>query len=376
MREVFYEMRLAEDYLSLIHHNIQPIDREDIVEIDKLIPIQDTKNLNPFLIPTDSTWKNEDYQSGDVFLIKGKMLASSVVSRLSVKESLFSHLAIVHVDEKTRKVEVVQSFGNTIVKIYSLSEFLAYDNMRIVLFRPKDPVVGKNAARFIYNKVKEANKNNVDIPYDFYANYKDMTQLDCAEVIYQAYRNSGSRNYILPEIQSEINLPNKEMRERFLISNGPRMFPVDMETDSRFDILWDWTSYKLIREAWMRDAIVSTIFRWENELNFKLKFTIGAYQTYAIWSLRHIPFVWDALMYYWPHLKSVSHHVPTTIVTSTAMYLALERPLLKRLRELDREHFLQKGEWATMDSLKLMLDHFRKRNAKFIPIFYEFSGVK
>lgn len=371
LREVFREMRMAEDMIGSIYYRTKPLSEEEIAKIDKYIPVIDQKNLNPPLTPFGFPHGQFKYRSGDIFMVKGKTIPGSVVSEISIPRSVFSHLGLVHVDEKTRQVSVIQNFGNVSVKIYPLKEFLAYDNFRLVLLRPDDAEAGKKAADYAFRKVKESQARNIDIPYDFHAHYNDEKEQDCIEVIYHAYKSGTGGKFIIPEVKSSINFSNLNMMERFMIKNGERMVPGDLESDTRFNIEWEWTNYKLVRESWMKDALVSEVFRWTNELRYKLKDNFHSYRNRFLWTLRFVPGVWDIIVHFAPYFGDLHKNMPTEIVGTSVLFYRIEKYFIKPVQMFDKQYYETNDRWLSFEELKNVIEKLRMNRKQLIETFFE-----
>ena len=195
-------------------------------------------------------------------ITKGVSFVSSTISEIGHPRSLFSHIVFVHVDSSTKEVTTIESYVGRGVSIFPIEEALKNENARILVLRSKDSELASKAADYMFNKVIGLKKENKFIPYDYQLDFSDNSKLSCEEVAYDSFKEVSNGKVLLPEVMSKITMNDESFLKRIGIKKGIMMVPTDMETDSRFDIVLDWTDYRLSRDSWRKDVVLGELFRW------------------------------------------------------------------------------------------------------------------
>lgn len=179
--------------------------------------------------------------SGDIILSRGEAPTSALIARGNPYPGNFSHVALVHVDERTGTATVVESLIERGVVLTPATEFLKDKRYRLLLLRlrpgnpvlQQDPLATHRAASSMLDRIKAAH-----IPYDFSMNWNDESKMFCSEVAYHAYRSIGIDLWAdKPKLESPGLI-------RWLGDMGMTHFttivPSDLEYDPRLAPVAEW----------------------------------------------------------------------------------------------------------------------------------------
>ena len=179
--------------------------------------------------------------SGDVLVSRGGAATSALIARGNDYPGNFSHIALVHVDEKTRKVSVVESHIESGVGVRPIDQYLAETKLRILVLRLRgnlpplvvDPLLPHRAA-----SLAVSNSLVRHIPYDFAMEHKDPTEQFCSEVAAAAYEPFGVTLWLN---LSQVSTPGVTS---WLAALGVRNFesqePSDLEYDPQVEVVAEW----------------------------------------------------------------------------------------------------------------------------------------
>jgi hypothetical protein len=142
------------------------------------------------------------------------------------------------------------------------------------------------------------------------------------------------------------------------------MVPTDMETDSRFEIVLDWTDYRVMRDSWRKDALLGEIFRWIGQYNYRIHENMTSIAAKVIWSTRYVPGLWGMLSNISGIPKDFTKDVPSLTISTMASLKSIGNVLLPVVTSADQEFFAKKGKWMTKEELGQALDDYRKKNPK------------
>jgi hypothetical protein len=180
-------------------------------------------------------------RSGDIIVSRGGYPTSALIARGNDYPGNFSHVALVHVDEETREVAVVEAHIESGVAISSFEAYLADKKLRLMLLRPRsdlpaivaDPLAPHRAATGMLARARAGH-----VPYDFAMDYRDPSRLFCSEVASAAYREVGIT------LWSGISTISGPGLRRWLGAFGVRHFetqePSDLEYDPQLVVVAEW----------------------------------------------------------------------------------------------------------------------------------------
>jgi len=132
--------------------------------------------------------------SGDILVSRGGAPTSALIARGNDFPGNFSHIALAHVDEKTRALSVVEAHIEKGVVVSSFADYLADKKLRVMALRLRsdlpqlmaDPMLPHKAASLALQQASARH-----IPYDFAMDYHDHSKQFCSEVAAAAYEQCG-----------------------------------------------------------------------------------------------------------------------------------------------------------------------------------------
>ena len=234
---------------------------------------------------------NTDLKSGDIILSRGNAYTSAAISQLGEFDTQFSHMSIVHVDEKgaiwTSEAHIeVGSFVRT------LREHIADENRRIMVFRFNDEAVAKRAGDMIFEKVKTHSRRFGNIKYDFNFSMEENRRLFCSELISHAYEIASEGSVQLPHVKSQLQLRKPTFVEKLEITAAESFIPADIEVDPRFEVVAEWRDANRVVDMFEKDTLMQSVYDWNDRLNYQLiqgsNRTSVLYRN-VVWPLRRVP---------------------------------------------------------------------------------------
>lgn len=365
LKELNFLIRTSEDYVGVHYHQDEQISSGSIEFSKQPTPIYEASAYHPYHVGMGVDPKAKFiFKNGDIMITKGLSFVSSTVSEIAQPRSIFSHIVFVHVDKETQEVTTLESYIGKGVGIYKIEEALKNENARILVLRAKDSELADRAADYMYGKVDELKKLKKFIPYDYELDFSDNMKLSCEEVAYDSFNHASGGKVILPEVISEITMGDESFLKRIGIKKGAMMLPSDMETDSRFDIVLDWTDYRLMRDSWRKDAVLSEMFRWINEHDYKIHENLSSIGAKIVWSTRYIPVLWDMLAKMAGIPKDFTKDVPSITVSTMESLRTIGEILLPEVTRADKEYFEMSGKWMSTEMLREALSRFRESDPK------------
>lgn len=199
-------------------------------------------------------------RSGDILLSRGGAPTSSLIARGNDFPGSFSHVALVHVDEKSGELSVIESHIERGVAVASFAEYVLDQKLRVLLLRLRsdlpavaaDPLLPHRAAE---GALAEARRRH--IPYDFAMDFRDHQAQFCSEVASAAYEALGVRLWMG---LSTISAPTVRA---WLGSLGVRHFetqePSDLEYDPQLRVVAEWRDRATLFKAHADDAVTDVM---------------------------------------------------------------------------------------------------------------------
>jgi hypothetical protein len=153
----------------------------------------------------------------------------------------FSHVALVHVDEATKQVSVIESHIESGVGVSPIEKYLADTKLRIMVLRLRADLPQLAADPLLPHKASSLAISNAlarHIPYDFTMDYHDASKLFCSEVAAAAYQPFGVTLWMGI---SHLSSPGVTS---WLAALGARHFetqePSDLEYDPQLRVVAEW----------------------------------------------------------------------------------------------------------------------------------------
>lgn len=365
VKDLYLNMRMAEDYVGIHFYNDPQISADTIKYQKEPVPVYEADKYRPYHVGKGIDPKAKfEFKNGDIMITKGISFVSSTISELASPKSLYSHIVFVHVDEKTKEVTTIESYVGKGVSIFPIEEALKNENARILVLRPKDSVLAAKAANYMYDRVRKLEAQKKVIPYDYELNFADNSSMSCEEVAYDAYKTASEGKMIIPEIESEILLKDEKFLKRVGVKPGSMMVPTDMETDSRFDIVLDWTDYRVMRDSWRKDALLREMFRWIAEYDYRIYENLTSIASKVIWSTRYIPGLWGVMSKISGIPKDFTKDVPSITISTIASLKTIGDDLLAVAKKADQEYYEKNGRWMNKADIRKALDDYRQTNPK------------
>lgn len=370
MRDTFLKMREREDFIGAHFYDAPQVSSETIDFKAVPPPINSPHSYAPYHL--NPKVKDFEFKTGDILITKGVSFISSTISEVVKKRALFSHMVFLYVDEATKEVFTMESYIGYGVKIFTIEEALKSENARILVLRPRDQELAKKAAKHMYDRIKKSELDEKPIQYDYALDFNESEKLSCEEIAYVAFSEVSNKKFIIPENRSTVLIKDEEFLKRIGIKAGDLMMPVDLETDSRFEIILDWTDYKLIRDSVRKDAVMGIMFKWMNEKNYKLKRSFRSVGASAVWATRYIPGVWSLMAKISGIPADFKKDVPSVAISTLESIKVTAEPMLEVLSIADNKFQRANQRWMTPAELRQTMDSYlRSHPLDIIDNFYE-----
>jgi hypothetical protein len=193
-------------------------------------------------------------QSGDILVSRGGAATSALIARGNDYRGNFSHVALIHVDEQTRKISVIESRIECGVSVRPIEEYLADTKLRILVLRLRADLLANPQVPHLAASFARSNALARHIPYDFTMDYTDPARQFCSEVVSSAYQSQGIR---LWSGLSQVSAPGLT---HWLAILGVRNFesqqPSDLEYDAQLRFVAEWRNPEALAQDRMDNAII------------------------------------------------------------------------------------------------------------------------
>jgi hypothetical protein len=198
--------------------------------------------------------------SGDMLVSRGGAATSALIARGNDFTGNFSHVALVHVDETTHAVSVIEAHIECGVAVAPVEKYLDGTKLRIMVLRLRadlpplvaDPRLPHQAAT---RALHEATSRH--IPYDFAMDYTDPTRQFCSEVASAAYQPSGVKLWMGV---SHLSTPGVTA---WLSALGVRHFetqePSDLEYDPQLRVVAEWRDPETLFQDHVDNAVIDVM---------------------------------------------------------------------------------------------------------------------
>jgi len=198
--------------------------------------------------------------SGDILVSRGGYPTSALIARGNDYPGTFSHIGLVHIDEGTRAVSVIEAHIERGVAITTAEGYLADKKLRVMVLRPRadlpqlvsDPMVPHRAATAMRDRAMREH-----IPYDFTMDYQDPARLFCSEVASSAYATQGL------DLWMGISTITREGLRRWLGAFGVEHFatqePSDLEYDPQLVVVAEWRDPATLFDDHVANAVTDAM---------------------------------------------------------------------------------------------------------------------
>ena len=218
----------------------------------------DENSATPF-----TTFLGVKIHSGDILLSRGGAPTSALISRGSDYPGNFSHVALVHVDDKTKVASIIEAHIEVGVTISSFDDYMNDKKLRVMVLRLRndlpeliaDPLLPHKAATASLERAKSEH-----IAYDFEMDYNDQNKLFCSEVASSEYKNLGINLWMGKSTISSIGAA------KLLAGFGVKYFvtqePSDLEYDPQLSVVAEWRDLETLYKDHVDNAAVDAILEW------------------------------------------------------------------------------------------------------------------
>lgn len=346
-QELFSQMRLAEDFLGT--HFYQQIAIKEVNYEQVKPPVLEHDQYSPYHM--NPKFSSFDFKDGDILITKGISPISSIITTLTDYHSPFSHIAFVHVDPKTGQAETIESYIGRGVKFYSMIDAMKNENARILVLRPKDQKLATQAAQYMRDRIQTAKGNGSYVPYDYSLDFANNERLSCEEVAYDSYLTASNGSFVIPEAPSLIKLNNTDLQARVGMKKGRMMMPADLEVDSRFEIVLDWTDYRIIRDSWRKDVMMQVVLEANDTGKYQFPETISSRLIPYLWKTRKISWLWPIVSKITGIPEDFTPDVPDLSLSTIASLNEVQVVFLNDLQKIDKDYFTKYGVWPSKQFL-------------------------
>lgn len=195
--------------------------------------------------------------SGDIFVSRGGAATSALIARGNDYPGNFSHVALIHVDEQTKQISVIESHIESGVGVRPIEAYLAETKLRIMVLRLREDLPAMQTNSLLpHHAAAVALSNSLarHIPYDFPMDYADPAKQFCSEVVSSAYQSQG---LTLWSALSQVSTPGLT---HWLTTLGVRHFesqqPSDLEYDPQLRFVAEWRNPEALAQDRMDNAIL------------------------------------------------------------------------------------------------------------------------
>lgn len=198
--------------------------------------------------------------SGDILVSRGGAPTSSLIARGSDYPGNFSHVALVHIDEATGKVSIVESHIERGVVVSSVEEYLNDTKLRILVLRLRadhpalvtDPMLPHKAATEALARIRRDH-----VAYDFELNSGDNSKYFCSEVAFDPYRRVGVR--LWPGMSTISSAGVRSWLAAFGVTHFETMEPSDLEYDPQLRVVAEWRDPETLYKDHLDNAVIDVM---------------------------------------------------------------------------------------------------------------------
>jgi hypothetical protein len=225
----------------------------------KLIPEIVFEYDEPSVTPSQMIYGVEIH-SGDILISRGGAPTSALISRGSDYPGNFSHAALVHIDDVTGEVSVVEAHIEGGVVISSVDDYINDTKLRIMVLRLRSDLPPMRSDPMLPHKAAEHARHRAEaehIPYDFAMNSGDSSKLFCSEVVLEAYERMGVRLWKALSHISKTGL--KSWLYAFGVRNFTTQEPSDLEYDPQLRVVAEWRDFETLYKDRIDNAVVDAM---------------------------------------------------------------------------------------------------------------------
>ena len=198
--------------------------------------------------------------SGDLLVSRGGAPTSALIARGSDYPGNFSHVALVHVDEVTGEVSIIEAHIEVGVAVASVEQYLADKKLRIMVLRLRsdhpalvaDPMLPHKAAELALRRAEREH-----IPYDFEMDSEDHSKLFCSEVASAPYADLGVNLWMGVSTISSEGLAS--WLAAFGVTHFETQEPSDLEYDPQLRVVAEWRDPETLWKDHVDNAVLDAM---------------------------------------------------------------------------------------------------------------------
>lgn len=247
----------ARDCLYRLLYGGRTAVEEVILQSQKgLVPETILEHAEPSATPTAEIL-GVSIHSGDILVSRGGAPTSALIARGNDYPGNFSHVALVHVDDITNDVSIIEAHIERGVAVATVDDYLRDTKLRIMVLRLRsdlpamqaDPMLPHKAAKFALDRAMTAHT-----PYDFAMDFNDHSELFCSEVASEAYEQAGITLWMGLSHISGVGV--KSWLSGFGVENFTTQEPSDLEYDPQLTVVAEWRGFETLYQDRIDNAVV------------------------------------------------------------------------------------------------------------------------
>ena len=204
--------------------------------------------------------------SGDILVSRGGAPTSAIIARGNDYPGNFSHVALLHVDEKTGIPGIVEAHIERGVVISTVEEYIKDVKLRVMVLRLRadlpqmkaDPMLPHKAATLVLNETRSRH-----IPYDFAMDFKEPSKYFCSEVASQAYSRVGVELWRVSTTMSSPGLVR--WLGYFGVEHFDTQAPADLEYDPQLTVVAEWRDPETLWKDHIDNAVTDAMLEGAEE---------------------------------------------------------------------------------------------------------------
>jgi Permuted papain-like amidase enzyme, YaeF/YiiX, C92 family len=199
-------------------------------------------------------------RSGDILVSRGGAPTSSLIARGSDYPGNFSHVALVHVDERTNVPSVLEAHIERGVTISSLSDYLNDVKLRVMVLRLRSDLPALTADPLLPQRVATRALESArarHIPYDFAMDFRDTIRLFCSEVASAPYAAEGIQLWRGLSTISSSGLAS--WLAAFGVEHFETQEPSDLEYDPQLRVVAEWRDPETLLKDHVDNATIDVL---------------------------------------------------------------------------------------------------------------------
>jgi hypothetical protein len=205
-------------------------------------------------------------RSGDILVSRGGAPTSALIARGNDYPGNFSHIALLHVDEKTGVPSVMEAHIERGVVVSTLEEYLKDVKLRVMVLRLRadlrrmkaDPMLPHKAAQKALAEVKARH-----IPYDFEMDYRDHSLQFCSEVASAAYQQFSIDLWKWTTTMSAPGVVR--WLSDFGVTHFETQAPADLEYDPQLTVVGEWRDPEALWQDHVDSAVIEAMLEGADE---------------------------------------------------------------------------------------------------------------